>query len=85
MRRELILIAGAAVFGLAGGYAWTALTAPPAKGPGPAKAAMVAIPPSPEEQPLAPDAEWTAQADDNAVAAAAAAADNAAKPPAEQP
>ncbi len=64
MRRELILIAAAALFGLAGGYAWTALTAVPAKGPKPAKSAMVAIPPSPEEEPLAPDQDWTAQADD---------------------
>jgi len=85
MRKEVILVAGAAVFGLAGGYAWTAMTTPPAKGPRPAKAAMVAIPPSPEEQPGALDADWLNRADDNAVAAAAAAADNAATPPAEQP
>ena len=85
MRRELILIAGAAVFGLAGGYAWTAMTAPPAKGPRPAKAAMVANPPSPEEQPGALDAVWLSRADVTAGAAAAAAADNAASPPAELP
>ena len=69
MRRELILIAGAALFGLAGGYAWTAMTAVPAAGPRQAKAAMVAIPPSPEEQPGALDADWLNRADDNAVTA----------------
>jgi hypothetical protein len=81
MRREVILVAGAALFGLAGGYAWMAMTAMPAKGSRPAKAAMVAIPPSPEEQPGALDADWMNRADDNAVAAA----DNAVTPPAEQP
>jgi len=85
MRKEVILVAGAALFGLAGGYGWNVMTAPPAAGPKPAKAAMVAIPPSPEERPGALDADWLNRADDNAMAAAAATIDNAATPPAEQP
>ena len=70
MRKELLLVAAALTFGLAGGYAWSALNAPPPKTPKVTKATMIAPPPSPEEQPLAPDAEWTASADDANVAAA---------------
>jgi hypothetical protein len=78
MRREAILVAAAALFGLAGGYAWMAMTAEPAPGPRPAKAAMMAIPPSPEEQPAVLDREWTERADDQN--ASATADSNAASP-----
>lgn len=82
MRKELILVAAALTFGLAGGYAWSALNAPPPKAPRPAKAAMVAVPPSPEEEPLALDQEWTAEADDsNASVTMANASSNSAQSP----
>ncbi|HKC03047.1 MAG TPA: hypothetical protein VKC17_07065 [Sphingomicrobium sp.] len=71
MRKELLLIVAAATFGLAGGYAWSALNAPPPKAPRHARAAFMPLPSSPEEQPSASDTEWTASADDtNAVVAA---------------
>lgn len=71
MRRKFLLVAAAAVFGVAGGYAWSALNAPPPKAPRHAKAGFMPLPSSPEEQPTVSDAEWTASADDtNAVAAA---------------
>jgi hypothetical protein len=47
MRKMLILASGAMAFGLAGGYAWSALTAPAARAPAPRKAATVALPQSP--------------------------------------
>ena len=82
MRRELILVAAAAVFGVVGGYAWSALNAPPPKTPPHAKAAFMPLPPSPEEQPSASDAQWTAEADDtNAAVATANAAANAESQP----
>ena len=64
MRKELLLIVAAAIFGLAGGYAWSALNAPPPKAPRHSKAAFMPLPSSPEEQPSVSDAEWTASADD---------------------
>lgn len=67
-RKALILGPAAILLGLAGGYAWSALTAPPAKMAKPLKATMVAPPPSPEEMPTAGDKQWTAEADDSAAA-----------------
>jgi len=72
MRKELLLIPAAALFGLAGGYGWSALHAPAPKAPPHAKAGFMPIPPSPEEQPAASDVQWTAEADDSGTAAAAA-------------
>jgi hypothetical protein len=68
MRKELILVAAAALFGLGGGYAWSVLNAPAAKAPPHAKAGFMPLPASPEEQPSVSDAEWTASADDQAAA-----------------
>ena len=68
MRKEMLLIVAAVIFGLAGGYAWSVMNAPPVAAPKPAKAAMIALPASPEERPEALDREWTAEADDHAAA-----------------
>jgi len=77
-----MLVAAAALFGLGGGYAWSVLNAPPPKAPPHAKAAFMPLPSSPEEQPSASDAEWTASADDtNALATAGAAPANAEESP----
>ena len=70
MRKELLLIPAAALFGLAGGYGWSALHAPKPKLPPHPKAAFMPIPPSPEEQPAASDVQWAAEADDSNVVAA---------------
>jgi len=63
-RKALILAPAAVVLGLAGGYAWSALTAPPAKMATPPKATQVTPPPSPEELPTLEDKQWTAEGDD---------------------
>jgi len=68
-RRVLILAAAAIPLGLAGGYAWSALTAVDHRAP-PPKATIAEIPPSPEELPEVADAEWTNRADDNRAAVA---------------
>jgi len=65
MRAIWILLA-ALMLGSAGGYAWSALTAPPAAKPHIPKPKMVAIAPSPEELPEEADREWAAEADGNA-------------------
>jgi len=70
-RRVLILAAAAIPLGLAGGYAWSALTAVDHRAP-PPKATIAEIPPSPEELPEVADAEWTNRADDNRAAAESA-------------
>ncbi len=62
--RTKLLIAAAAMFGLAGGYAWSALTAPVPTAPKPPKAAVIALPASPEERPAALDEEWTSRSVD---------------------
>jgi hypothetical protein len=67
-RKALILGPAAILLGLAGGYAWSALTAPAPKMAKPLKATMVAPPPSPEEMPGAEDKRWSAEADDRAAA-----------------
>jgi len=67
-----MLVAAAALFGLAGGYGWTVFNAPAPKIPPHPKAAFMPIPPSPEEQPAASDVKWAAEADDSNVAAATA-------------
>jgi len=70
MERKTLLLAIAAIpLGLAGGYAWSAMTAVEHRAP-PPKATIAEIPPSPEELPEVADAEWTNRADDNQVAAA---------------
>ena len=66
-RKALILVPAAIVLGLAGGYAWSVMTAPPPKAAKPPKATQVAPPPSPEELPTVEDKRWAAEADDNTV------------------
>jgi len=71
MDRKLILFCAAAIpLGLAGGYAWSALTALPPRIASPPKGTFAAIPPSPEELPEVPDREWENRADDNKASAA---------------
>ena len=71
MRKDLLLLPAAMIFGLAGGYAWSAFNAPPPKAPRHAKAGFMPLPSSPEEQPSASDAQWSAEADDQPQAVAA--------------
>ena len=59
------------MFGLAGGYAWSAITAPAARAPMARKATTVALPQSPEERPAALDQEWTSRSNGEPVAAPA--------------
>ena len=74
MERKTLLLAVAAIpLGLAGGYAWSALTAVEHRAR-PPEATIAPIPPSPEEMPEVSDAEWAARADDNQVAADASCA-----------
>jgi hypothetical protein len=78
MRAFLILIISAVTLGLAGGYAWSVMTAPSAKLSKPLKETTIAVPPSPEERPEALDQEWAARAGDESAptATASAPADN---------
>jgi hypothetical protein len=61
MRTMLILVSGALTFGLAAGYAWSAMTAPIPRPPKAIKAAFVPLPASPEERPETLDKEWSAR------------------------
>jgi hypothetical protein len=72
--RAILIPAAAVTLGLAGGFAWSAWTAPIGKAPAPPRAAFAPIPASPEERPLEPDREWTSRADDAAAEPRAAAA-----------
>ena len=60
MRGFLILLVSAVMLGLAGGYAWSVMTAPSARTPK-MKATTIAIPASPEERPATLDREWDAR------------------------
>jgi hypothetical protein len=64
MRTKLILVSGAVAFGLAGGYAWSAMTAPLPRPPVAGKAGFAPLPASPEERPAELDQEWTERSDD---------------------
>lgn len=57
-RKFLLLCAAAIPLGLAGGYAWSAYTAPPPKAYVPPKATIAPIADSPDEYPAALDEEW---------------------------
>ena len=71
MDRKVILLCAAAIpLGLAGGYAWSALTAPAPRTAAPPKATFADIPESPEELPEASDREWENRAEDNKASAA---------------
>ena len=71
MDRKVILLCAAAIpLGLAGGYAWSAMTARPPRTAAPPKATFADIPESPEELPAALDEDWTNRADDNKAAVA---------------
>ena len=54
-RKIILLCAGAIPLGLAGGYAWSAMTVPAAHAKHPPKARFAPLPASPEERPLEPD------------------------------
>jgi hypothetical protein len=75
MNSKAIVLLCAIPLGLAGGYAWSAMTAPPPRPIRPPKAKMIAVPPSPSEYPEADDASWSARSDDTAAAANARKAD----------
>ncbi len=66
----MILCAAAIPLGLAGGYAWSAMTAAPPRAYVPPKPTIADIPDSPDEYPAALDEDWTNRADDNAAASA---------------
>ena len=68
MRTMLIIASGALTFGLAAGYAWSAMTAAPPRPPAPGKAGFVPIPASPEERPAELDQEWTERSSDKPAA-----------------
>jgi hypothetical protein len=57
-RKTLLLAAAAVPLGLAGGYAWSVLTAPPPKAYVPPKPTIAAIAASPDDYPAAVDEEW---------------------------
>ena len=71
MDRKLILFCAAAIpLGLAGGYTWSALTAPAPRAATPPKATFADIPASPEELPEVSDREWENRSDDSGAAVA---------------
>jgi hypothetical protein len=71
MDRKVILLCAAGIpLGLAGGYAWSAMTAPVPRVDSPPKATFADIPESPEELPVASDQEWENRAEDNKASAA---------------
>ena len=67
MRMMVILASGAILFGLAGGYAWSEMTAPAPRPPARVKAGIVQLPASPEERPGAQDTEWASRTETAAV------------------
>lgn len=73
--RAILIPAAAVALGLAGGFAWSAWSAPAGHGPKPPRAAFAPIPASPEERPLEPDKEWTSRAGDEPAEATATAQD----------
>ena len=63
-RKALLLAAAAIPLGLAGGYAWSVMTAPAPRTASPPKATFADIPESPEELPTREDRQWSQEADD---------------------
>jgi hypothetical protein len=63
-RKTLLLAAAAVPLGLAGGYAWSVLTAPPPKAYVPPKPTIATIASSPEDYPAAVDEEWESRSSD---------------------
>ena len=74
MDRKVILLCAAIPLGLAAGYAWSAITAPPPPAYVPPKATIADVPASPEEYPAALDEDWSARGDDQPRPSTAAAA-----------
>ena len=70
-RKIIFLCAGAIPLGLAGGYAWATLSAPPAHQAAPRRGTIQQLPRSPEERPGILDEEWTQEAHDGAMASPA--------------
>ena len=69
-RKVAVLLCAAIPLGLAGGYAWSAMTARPPRAYVPPKPTITDIPDSPDEYPAALDEDWTNRADDNRAAVA---------------
>lgn len=68
--RAAPIIALALTIGLAGGYAWSAMSSATPDTPASAKAKL-SLPSSPEEQPLGSDEEWAARAKEDGATVAA--------------
>jgi hypothetical protein len=68
MNSKVTVLLCAIPLGLAGGYAWSAMTAPAPRVARPPKARMVAIPPSPSEYPEPGDEAWSERSDDRVAA-----------------
>ena len=68
MDRKVILLCACAIpLGLAGGYAWSAFTAPPPHAAKPPKATFGDIPESPEALPTVEDKQWSEEANEQGV------------------
>lgn len=80
--RAILIPVAAVTLGLAGGYAWSALSAPAVHNAAPPRGTIQWLPASPEERPAVLDEEWTREADDGAVTSAPA-QDRVAQPPAQ--
>jgi len=70
--RAILIPVAAVTLGLAGGYAWSALSAPAVHKAAPARGTIQQLPASPEERPAVLDEEWTREADDGPAASPAA-------------
>ena len=83
-RKVILLCASVIPLGLAAGYAWSAISAPPPRAYVPPKATIADVPASPEEYPAALDEDWSARGDDRPRPSAAAAARDSSSQSAEQ-
>jgi hypothetical protein len=66
--RAILIPVAAVTLGLAGGYAWSTLSAPAVHKAAPPRGTIQRLPASPEERPAVLDEEWTRQAEDGPVA-----------------
>ncbi len=85
MDRKVILLCAAALpLGLAAGYAWSAMTAPPPRAYVPPKPTIADVPASPEEYPAALDEDWSTRGDDRPRPSTAATVRDPSSPAVEQ-
>ncbi|WP_309663156.1 excalibur calcium-binding domain-containing protein [Sphingomonas sp.] len=69
--RPFLIPVSAVLFGLAGGYVWSAMSAPAARVATRGNGKTIGVPPSPEERPAMLDKAWASRSDDSAVTAPA--------------